>query len=844
VGTGLPSGTVTFAFVDVVGSTAAFTEHGGAFVSALERLLEVVADSTAEHGGVVVKTEGDGAFLAFGSADAAVRALVSLQQRIEVRAFDDAGPPPRLRVRAGAHTGAARPVASDYVALPVNVAARVTSAAGAGQVLITPAVVAELRDEELVDLAGEPVGEYALKDVRGPSPLHRVAGPLDPPRAPPYRRTNVAEPMTSFVGRSAEIAELRQLVAAHRLVTVVGPGGMGKTRLTSELLLEIAESYDAGAWLVELASVTEPAQVLGQVASGVGSTATTDDGLADDLAGRGRILVLLDNCEHVIDAAADVATGLLGRVAGLRVLATSREPLQIEGEVQWRIPALSGDDARCTLFLERLATAASEAGESPHRAAVVELCASLDGSPLAIELASVHARDVPIDQLLSLVRQGDEPLARRGGGRQSSLDAVLGWSIDRLDAAPREALLVLSLVPARLTFDEATMLLSDVADAHRTSAERLLRTLVRVSLVDRDGDHYRLLDTIRAAARRALRPDERLLTRARSMLHRTAATLADPDHDFSMVTLNDHPSPDRVLLLEEAVLDAWRDRQPGLGAVWNVLAVMASFRPMSARLRDAAVEVLETKPGGTPLGPDDALRMTGAFHLLRHSEPERLTWTDADIDRFADAVVAGSPVNAAARTLNTMAVHYLAHGRAAEADRYVTWTSELAARSDYRLLQEAAEGYAAALADLRGDDVAALDHVERALALISEDWLDWPVLITGRAESLIKLGRHEEALAILSRELARRPVTRDRWLLTGILAIALHRSGSHDDGIEVARELAAELASEPPSGPAAATLRYFAHEWPELFRERTGTLPAAPSSWPTAVGPTGVRGGT
>ena len=226
---GLPSGRVTFAFVDVVESTRTFTEHGEEFVAALAALQARVARHTADAGGAVVKTEGDGAFLAFPSALGAIEALVGLQDEL-ARVPED--PAPRLSVRAGTHTGDAVPVADDYVALAVNVAARVTSAAGAGQVVVSAATQAELPSPN-----GVSVGEYDLKDVADPMELWLVCGDDTPLRAPTSRRTNVAVPVTGFVGREEELAELGDLVGEQRLVTVLGPGGLGKTRLVSELVL-------------------------------------------------------------------------------------------------------------------------------------------------------------------------------------------------------------------------------------------------------------------------------------------------------------------------------------------------------------------------------------------------------------------------------------------------------------------------------------------------------------------------------------------------------------------------------------------------------------------------------
>lgn len=796
----LPSGTVTFAFVDVVGSTAAFTDHGEAFVVALDTLHRVIVECAEAYAGVVVKTEGDGAFLAFPDADGAVRALVALQAQVEAAATDPATPEPRLRVRAGAHTGAAAPVAGDYVALPVNVAARVTSAAGAGQALISQAVVDALADGTLVAMAGPALGEYGLKDVRGPTNLYLVAGPEDPPRAPLYRRTNVAETVTTFFGRDGELAALGDLVRSHRLVTVVGPGGMGKTRLTSELVLRIASSYDSGAWLVELASASEPEQVLGQVAASVGSHATTTDELAAELRGRGRMLLLIDNCEHVIDAAAEVAAELLARVPHLSVLATSREALRVEGERVWRIPALSVEDAGCALFADRYAEGTADF-ERLDRAAVVELCQALDGSPLAIELASSHARALPIDQLLAVVRDGSETLARRGGGRQSSLDAVVAWSIDRLDRVHREALLVLAQAPARLTFDEAALLLRDLTSGQPITAIAVIRHLVNVSLVDLDGDRFRLLDTIRAAARRALRADEDLRPQARLMLHSAAAALVDPDHDFSLV-YQDDPRADRLLLLEEAVVDAWEDRTPGLGEVWVTLGIVAVYLPLSERLRRTSLAVVAEIPDVAAIGSDDAYRIAGAYQIAAMADPASACWTVEDSVRFVDAVALGSPPHVGTRVAMIVANALISASRAAGAEPLVARAVELAELTGEVLHRVNAAGLMAFLAARRGDYEGALVLSQRASEISGPDYIDWFMLENNHGCNLVGVGRPDEAVSVLRGALARHPWSKDRWGLMASLAEALLAAGQIADASVVAHQAREELANEPTHAPS------------------------------------------
>ncbi|WP_182481369.1 ATP-binding protein [Nocardioides immobilis] len=369
---------MTFAFVDVVESTKRFAEHGDAFVEALAVLQERVARHTCAAGGVVVKTEGDGAFLAFPSAQAAIDALVALQDEL---AHVPVEVVPRLSVRAGAHTGNAVPVADDYVALAVNVAARVASVAGAGQVVVSAATEAELPTP-----AGVRVGDYDLKDVVDPVELWRVCGDETPLRAPPARRTNVRIPVTGFVGRTQELSMLRALVTEHPLVTVIGPGGLGKTRLVSELVLQIAAGIPGGAWLVELASLGAGDQIPSAVGQVLGIQGGDVGGVAGEVRRRGEVLLVLDNCEHLIDAVADMVAELLEACPNLRVLCTSREPLQVAGEHAWPLSPLRERAARLELFTQRAWAGGAKVPDQSVEM-VDRLCTALDGLPLAIELA-------------------------------------------------------------------------------------------------------------------------------------------------------------------------------------------------------------------------------------------------------------------------------------------------------------------------------------------------------------------------------------------------------------------------------------------------------------------------
>jgi predicted ATPase/class 3 adenylate cyclase len=488
----LPAGIVTFLFTDVVGSTRLFQQHGEAFVAALNDLQDAVRLAVEDAGGVVVNTEGDGTFAVFESAADGVRAATAAQAAIGRLDGE-----PRLRIRAGLHTGYAQPLQRDYLALAVHVASRVESAAAAEQVLASGETIAALGT--VPDGAAD-LGLFELRDVVEPVRLWRLAGPSDPPRASPLRRTNVQPAHTSLVGRDELLADLADRMAMHRLVTLLGTGGVGKTRLASELAGRLAPSFPGGAWLIELAGIHSAGAVPGAVRSvlAVALTDAADDALVAELNRRGPTLLVLDNCEHVLDAAADLADQLLRSCPATRVLATSREALELPGEQIVRVRPLDHDELDGSaeeLFRQRIERAGRTAS-AEEAGVVADICRLLDGVPLAIELAASRGASMPLAELRAALERDAHlvPLTgRRGEVRQRSLDNLVDWSVRLLDPAEREDLACLSSFAARFTGADAAVLLEG-ARGHRPPA---IAELVRRGLVDLDGDRYRILFSVR-----------------------------------------------------------------------------------------------------------------------------------------------------------------------------------------------------------------------------------------------------------------------------------------------------------------------------------------------------------
>jgi class 3 adenylate cyclase len=323
----LPSGLVTFVFTDIEGSTKLFRRLGEAYPPLLEEHNALLREVWSAHGGAEVKTAGDSFLVAFASAADALNAAAAAQEGVTSHEWPTGA---TVRVRIGVHTGIAFPRNGDYIALAVHQAARVVGAANGGYVLASEEGVAAGGGEASV--ATRSVGAFRLRDFDKPAQLFAVAAPgapLDadiPVRAIPAAGHNLVAPATTFVGRQDAVAHLSSRLEANRLLTIVGPGGMGKTRLATEVGLEVAARWPDGVWLADLTSVTEGDAVVSVVADALGvSSEGRDESTAvfDHLESRLAMLIL-DNCEHILDAVARFATAVLAGCPGIAVLATTR----------------------------------------------------------------------------------------------------------------------------------------------------------------------------------------------------------------------------------------------------------------------------------------------------------------------------------------------------------------------------------------------------------------------------------------------------------------------------------------------------------------------------------------
>jgi|HubBroStandDraft_3_1064219.scaffolds.fasta_scaffold02390_1 predicted ATPase/class 3 adenylate cyclase/DNA-binding CsgD family transcriptional regulator len=513
----LPGGAVTFLFTDIEGSTRLVKALREGYAQVLAEHRRLVRAAVAVHGGHEVDTQGDAFFVAFAGAKQAVLCAVEIQRALAGHQWPAGAP---VRVRIGVHTGQAVPAGGGYTGLAVHRAARICAAARGGQVLISQATQALVEDEEeelgftLVD-----AGEHRLKGLDRAVRLFQLAAAGLDPGFPPRGgfaaggMHGFPAGLTSFIGRDGPVREVTGLLERYRLVTVTGPGGSGKTRLAAEVAKRVAARFADGVWLIELAPVTDPAQVAAVVAAAMGIREQRGVPAAEALAEvltRQQLMLVLDNCEHVIDAAAEICGRLLLACDDVRILATGREPLQVAAEARYRLAPLTlpdtcdsdgGGTEAVALFVDRARQADLHfALTSQNGPAVACLVTRLDGMPLAIELAAARVEALGVDELLAGLDDRFALLAGRdrlAAGRHRSLAAAVEWSYQLLDDTERRVFRRLSVFPGPFTLEGAEAV---AGDGTRTAVLRLVDcSLLSPPRPGVDGrSRYLMLETLRA----------------------------------------------------------------------------------------------------------------------------------------------------------------------------------------------------------------------------------------------------------------------------------------------------------------------------------------------------------
>ncbi len=524
--TSMATGTVTLLFTDIEGSTRLWEREPERMKPALAAHDALVRQAIEGRHGTVVKMTGDGVHAVFDDARDALAATVDLQQALADPAATNGV---SLRVRCGLHAGAVERRNNDYFGSPVNRAARIMSAAHGGQVLLSQAVADGVREILPAAVSLRDLGRVRLKDLSTPEHVYQVVHPKLRQDFPALRSleaapNNLPQQATSFIGREKELVDLKRLLPTARLLTLTGSGGCGKTRLSLQVAADLLERFPDGVWLVELAPLSDSDLVPPTVASVLGLKEEPSKPIIETLTEYlkdKRLLLLLDNCEHLLEACATFVDALLRQCANVQIVASSREGLGINGEQAYRVPSLALPDPKkahtpvsvvqfeaVQLFVDRALLARPDFQLTAQNASqLASVCFRLDGIPLAIELAAARVRSLSVEEIN---RRLDHRFRLLTGGsraalpRQQTLRSLIDWSYDLLQDSEKLLLRRLSVFAGGWTLGAADRICAgdDVEDGEVLD---LLTSLIDKSLVAADeseaGFRYRLLETVRQYAR-------------------------------------------------------------------------------------------------------------------------------------------------------------------------------------------------------------------------------------------------------------------------------------------------------------------------------------------------------
>jgi predicted ATPase/class 3 adenylate cyclase len=694
-----PTGTVAFLFSDIEGSTRRWERAPDAMGAALARHDALMREAIEAHGGYVFKQVGDAFCAAFATTRDATSSALRAQRALEAEDFSTVG---GIRVRMAVHVGQAQERGGDYFGPTLNRVARLLAIGHGGQVLVSGAA-AELLQEALPEQGGlRDLGPHRLKDLARPERVYQLAAPGLLDEFPALRSlehlpNNLPQQLTSFVGRDDAVAEIKQFLSEHRLVTLLGTGGVGKTRCAIQAAAELLDGYADGAWFVELAPISDASLVAGTVAQRLAVREAPNRPLLETLLAhveRLRLLLILDNCEHVLDEVRGIAAAILQRAPGVRIVATSREALNIAGERILRLPPLavpphdetgSGKEALAfgavALFLDRaLAADPSFALTDDNAAAVAEIVRRLDGIPLAIELAAARVRVLSPAQLAQ--RLGERFRLLTGGDRsalprQQTLRATIDWSFDLLDERERELFGRLAAFVGGWTLPAAAAVCAGEGAADEWEALDGLSSLADKSLVAvepfGEDRRYRMLHSVREYGL------ERLAEagRANAISHRHARYYADLVRELHPLALALEDVEWQRLLTPElgnlrAAIDwaIFQKREPGIG-----IALLADMEwPELLTSPHEALQWYEAALDLADILPDRIVHS----RLLRHCVV--LEWLvgrpiaarEQTALRAVEAARSANDANEMARALANLGGVYRSCGRFDEADKAFT----------------------------------------------------------------------------------------------------------------------------------------------------------------------------
>ncbi len=527
----LPIGTVTFLFSDIQGSTSLWENHPEEMRVALARHDVLMRSAIESNEGIVFKTIGDAFCAAFATAADGISAAMDAQKALHAENWN---PAVTLRVRMGLHTGSVEHRDNDYFGPPLNRVARLMSIGHGSQVLVSAATQELVRDSLPPQVSLHDMGPHRLKDLIRAEVIYQVQHPDLPSQFPPLRSlnnpelpNNLPQQVTSFIGREKEMSEVKQKLTSTRLLTLLASGGTGKSRLSLQIAADMLDEYPDGVWFIELAGFTEPALVASTVARILNIGETPDSPtlltLTKALKPR-RLMLILDNCEHLIAACAEIANALLRNCPNVTILASSREAMNITGELVYPLHALALPDPKARhsihslaqydavrLFVDRASLVRPDfAVTNQNAASLAQLCHRLDGIPLALELAAARVRSLPVEEINGRL---DNRFRLLTGGsrnvlpRQQTLRALIDWSYDLLNEQEQALFARLSVFSGGWTLAAAEAICTgdliedwEVFDLLTALADKSLA----VCETDNEETRYRLLETLREYGREKL----------------------------------------------------------------------------------------------------------------------------------------------------------------------------------------------------------------------------------------------------------------------------------------------------------------------------------------------------
>ena len=759
---GLPTGSVTFIYTDIEGSTSLLQHLGDQrYAAVLLEHHEILRAAFEAGGGHEVHTQGDSFLIAFGSAHDAIATAAAAQRAVTAHHWPEGAP---IRVRMGLHTGEPAVAGSGYVGLDVHRASRIMGVGYGGQVLLSHATQDLVKHDPPDGLTVRDLGEHRLKDLTRPEHIFQIVIPGLPAEFPPLKTLNVisnnlpVQP-TTFVGRDREIEEVKRSQSESRLLTLMGAGGSGKTRLAVQVAADLIEQFEKGVWLVELAPLADPALVVQAVATTFQVREAAGRKLLDllvDYLGSKSLLLILDNCEHLVAACAQLAGALLRACPNLKILATSRAALGVAGEVTYRVPPLSRPDPKrvqsldqlkqfeaVQLFVERSVSSEPQfALTEANGRAVADICYRLDGIPLAIELTAARVKVLTVDQIAARLEDRFRLLSEGSGtglAHHETLRATIDWSYGLLTEEERILLRRVAAFAGGFSL-EASEAVCAGGRVESDAVLDLIASLVDKSLIVAEGLNgdmrYLLLETIRHYSLEKLR-DSAEVPAVRGL------------HMAWYLELAERAEPE----LQGADQAAWLDR---------LETEHDNFRA-----------ALEWTASGTP-DPDARLRLAGAlyrFWLIRGHLTEGRNWLESAIEDPGGTV---SP--ARMKALYAGGALAFAQDDYARADTLLEESLALSRPGGDKISIARALNYLALIHRHRGDYPRAVLVLEESLALCREAGQKWDLAQALRSLALAvrRTGDYDRATALLEESLPLwREVGDKSGLATSLLSLGV-----------------------------------------------------------------------